>query len=176
MAETQIRKPAPRGNVVALPGAARERVRQPTGGASASYRRAHPWPGLWHEPVPPDDGPAHAFASALTEVAAARAFADWTGAQSRLAHLCEAPAAQQAEVRAAHWEAFAGFRLAVELLARTPAPDRCALARKVETIGRRWLQAEGNWYDTLRAGVQRDRERLGVINPVPTVPKRRRGG
>jgi hypothetical protein len=160
-------------NIVPLPTAARTRVRQPSGGASGAYRKANPWPGQWHEPVPRDDAGALAFARVLAEKEVARACYELTTAQCHLVRLLDMPAAEQAAQREAHWEAFDAMREATERLAATPAVDRRTLERKAQAIGRIWLRAEGEWYDGLRAAMARDAARLSLPNPAPTAPAER---
>jgi hypothetical protein len=63
-------------------------------------------------------------------------------------------------------KAFDDHRAAIERLAATPAPDPRKLLTKAEAIGGTWLGAEGEWYDTLRASIARDAERLGVPAPA----------
>ncbi|HIQ19297.1 MAG TPA: hypothetical protein EYH41_15170 [Novosphingobium capsulatum] len=163
------------GNVVALPGAAAHRVRQPRGGATVAYRKAHPWPGQWYEPTEPVDLAALAFTAAYC--AAKVANARWKLAEAvanEAHHLGDASAHESA--RAAYWRDFVAMRAAIERLAATPAPDSRKLTAKANAIGGIWLGAEGAWYDGLRASIERDAVRLGVTNPAPSIAKRQRGG
>jgi len=61
--------------------------------------------------------------------------------------------------------AFQAWRQAVMDLARQPARTREHLRRKKEIIGRIWLNAEGDWYDQLRACVAADEDWLEANRP-----------
>lgn len=58
------------------------------------------------------------------------------------------------------------YRVAVMIVADTPARTVHQLERKRRLIGNIWLKAEGEWYDRLRAGVARDEAWLAVNAPA----------
>jgi hypothetical protein len=106
------------------------------------------------------------LALAMANVDVAHATSELFTAQIRRVRLLQGDAAATAMYREAerHWTA---FRMATEVLARTPARTREQLRMKVGRIGKVWLTAEGRWYDSLRAGVAVDEAWIAANLPAP---------
>lgn len=150
-------------DVVALPSAAPAPVRQPSGRAAGAYRKANPWPGNGRPPVP---GPREAFRLARYEAEIAECRYRLSGAIAGREWEFGQPGDGQ-RAREEHWHLFDAYLAAMAALAETPAIDAAQLRSKVATIGRTWLTAEGEArFDSYRAAIARDAERLGVKNPM----------
>ncbi len=152
----------PVANVVALPTAAPAPVRQPGGRAAGAYRKANPWPGSGRPPIP---GPREAFRLARYEAEIARLRYLLSGAIAHRAWEFGQPGEGQ-QARDEHHRLFDAYVAATAALAETPAIDAAQLRGKVSTIGRVWLTAGGQPYDSYRAAIARDAARLGVKNPL----------
>lgn len=162
MADRPLPIPSPTSNVVGLPTAAAAPVRQPRGGAAGAYRKANPWPGLSQ---PPRFGPREAFELARHELEIARARHDLASTIARREWQF-APREEAQLARDEAWRLFDAWLAATAALAETPAIDAAQLRRKVEAIGPIWLKAEGERFDSYRAAIARDAERLGLKNPL----------
>ena len=153
-------------NVVALPNAAPAPVRQPGGRAAGAYRKANPWPGSGRPPIP---GPREAFRLARYEAEIAECRYRLSGAiASREWEFGQPGEGQRA--RDEHQRLLEAYVAATAVLAETPAVDAAQLRGKVSTIGRVWLTAPGQPYDSYRAAIARDAARLGVKNPLEARP------
>ena len=158
-------------NVVHLPIAAVDAIRQPRGGAAAAFRKANPWPGASRAKAL---GPLEVCEAALHEARIAEANYRLASALCGRVQAFGTPAEAQ-DARDMVWRSHEAYQEATVRLAGTPATSAQQLRRKVGTIGTTWLGAEGAWYDALRVAVAHDAERLGCANPIAGKRVRRCG-